>query len=477
MSFTRFKVISECLRLDAFDDQSICNDPYKPIDSFIEAFNERRECAVTPGVCIVPDECMSPWKGLESISPDPTRIHVTKIPRKPRGIGVEMKCSADGESCIMLRLEIQKGASAPLQQFQTAPANIPFHCAVVLRLVLPWIGTGRLVVADAAFTSLRTCAELLLRGLFFIGVLKGCSKGFPVAYLEEYQKQNPPRGAFKVITTSVSPDPSRTHQSRKVMAVLHAIKNKKIRTVIGTYSSPLLGTPHKVVRHRVKRRDEDGVWIRSREVVETTRPKIVEEGATFFNAVDMNDRYRQGYLNMEDSWHTHKCWIRIFTTVLGIVFTDSYLGYKLEEARDVRRDLQANERDSKLSFFGFLSELAHGLIFNNLDEESHVMHGLRSHQSSPGQIACLPVVIPQPLYLNRTSFVKRKLAEAFEESSDTYQRKLGSFQLRCVVCKKKASQFCGVCSRSDIGQFVVCCSSKTDRNCWKTHIDSVHGNK
>jgi hypothetical protein len=42
---------------------------------------------------------------------------------------------------------------------------------VVLRCVLPWLGSGRLVVADAAFCSLMTCVALLLRGLWFIGIL------------------------------------------------------------------------------------------------------------------------------------------------------------------------------------------------------------------------------------------------------------------------------------------------------------------
>jgi hypothetical protein len=56
-------------------------------------------------------------------------------------------------------------------QFQTPPDNLPYHCAVVLRCVLPWLGSGRLVVADAAFCSLMTCVALLLRGLWFIGIL------------------------------------------------------------------------------------------------------------------------------------------------------------------------------------------------------------------------------------------------------------------------------------------------------------------
>lgn len=44
------------------------------------------------------------------------------------------------------------------------------------------------------------------------------------------------------------------------------------------------------------------MWVKSREIVFTQRLKMVEEGALYFGAVDSNDRYRQGYLNLEDSW-------------------------------------------------------------------------------------------------------------------------------------------------------------------------------
>ena len=37
--------------------------------------------------------------------------HVTKIQRKPRGVGVEMKALCDGQSNIMLQLEIVEGAT------------------------------------------------------------------------------------------------------------------------------------------------------------------------------------------------------------------------------------------------------------------------------------------------------------------------------------------------------------------------------
>lgn len=49
----------------------------------------------------------------------------------------------------MLRVEWQKGADASRKQFEDGKDGdliLPFHVAIVLRLVLPWLGSGRLKV-------------------------------------------------------------------------------------------------------------------------------------------------------------------------------------------------------------------------------------------------------------------------------------------------------------------------------------------
>lgn len=230
-----------------------------------------------------------------------------------------------------------------------------------------------------------------------------------------------------------------------------------MRTIIGTYSSPLPAVPHKVVRHRFRTGDEDGgVWVRTREVMEITWPKIVEERVTFLPPSTSTTDIARG----EDSWHTQKCWVRLFTTVLGIGFTDSDLGYKLEEADNVRRDVQTNEGDNKLSFFGFLSELAYGLIFDHFDDTC---------TTSPGQRSSPSPAIPQPINLNRTSFVKRTLSEAFDEAPDVYHWVLSICVVRFAK-RKQLSSTTFVLRRL----FVVCCSTKTDGTCWKNHLEQAH---
>lgn len=62
-----------------------------------------------PGETLVIDECMIAWEGLEGKWSIKGMPHVTKIARKPKGVGAEVKSLADGESGVLLGLEIMEG--------------------------------------------------------------------------------------------------------------------------------------------------------------------------------------------------------------------------------------------------------------------------------------------------------------------------------------------------------------------------------
>ncbi len=135
-------------------------DPWLPIFPFIDAFNANRVKLIRPGLYIVVDEIMSGWEGKElKYHPDGCP-HVTKIPRKPVPIGMEGKCSCDGESNIMLRIEIQQGKEAMSKMaYQSEDVNDPtprfrFHTAVTLRCLLPWFGSKRIAIGDSALNRL-----------------------------------------------------------------------------------------------------------------------------------------------------------------------------------------------------------------------------------------------------------------------------------------------------------------------------------
>lgn len=176
-----------------------------PIRGFIDAFNSNRAATVVPGATITVDEIMSGWEGKELKYHPKGCPHVTKIPRKPVPCGMEGKSSCDGESNIMLRIEIQEGKDAMTEKrYQNRETGgYKFHTAITLRSVEPWFGTNRLVVADSAFASVATAKALLAYGLHFIGIVKTATAGFPKKVFEAWESTNPQRGEMLYLTTKV----------------------------------------------------------------------------------------------------------------------------------------------------------------------------------------------------------------------------------------------------------------------------------
>lgn len=359
MSLKEFQKIDQCFRLDEFIDNEVGEDRYKPIRRFFDAMNTRKVDVLNPGQVIVVDECMSSWKGYESYVKHDSVVHVTKIQRKPKNVGIELKASADGETGILLQLEIQEGEEANKhKEFHATPPSAPFHSAITMRLVKPWFGSLRTIVADSAFGSLQTCGYLLSSGLHFLGVVKTCSGGYPMAFYKSWGKTNPQRGQWKTTTTNISVNGI----EHTIIAVGWCSKHDMIKTFIGTRSTTLPGTP--LVVQRSKQVSVDGIWQRVNESKETTRPKLIEDLFKYFSVIDYHDRLRQGYLQMEINWKTKKWWHRLFATLLSMIFTDCYLAYSYEY------DTYVHETEDKLSFYNFMGKMAHALIFNKEDGDS-----------------------------------------------------------------------------------------------------------
>lgn len=64
MSKKRIAVLVESLRLEHFSGAEI-ESPHEPIQSFLDAFNERMKQVIKPGRIIIVDECTSMWKAIE----------------------------------------------------------------------------------------------------------------------------------------------------------------------------------------------------------------------------------------------------------------------------------------------------------------------------------------------------------------------------------------------------------------------------
>jgi hypothetical protein len=62
---------------------------------------------------------------------------------------------------------------------------------------MPWFGSGKVVIADSWFGSVRTCEELRENGLHSIMSIKNGSAGFPKADLLNICKDRGDRAMLK----------------------------------------------------------------------------------------------------------------------------------------------------------------------------------------------------------------------------------------------------------------------------------------
>ncbi|KAL5474977.1 hypothetical protein EMCRGX_G027018 [Ephydatia muelleri] len=127
-------------------------DPWKEIRLIIDGFNDNRQQGIIPGSHIAVDE--------------------------PEGEGAEMKALADGQTKILIRLDVMEGKE---HQRKKAFADIGSEGTAVT-LLSPNHGLG---VAElfccSAFSSVKTCMALRIWPSF-MGIIRLLTK-YPLTYL------------------------------------------------------------------------------------------------------------------------------------------------------------------------------------------------------------------------------------------------------------------------------------------------------
>jgi hypothetical protein len=178
---------------------SALQDPCAPVRNFIKAFNDNMVVVLKPGLILVVDEIMCMWLGLELKYSWNGLPHLTKLPRKPRGVGAEMKAMCCGESGVLLRLNLMEGK----ERMQRAEFADQYQAgtATVLRLCNPFKGRPRIVVTDSAFSSVNTLVAVRQNlGMYFMGAVKTAHTKYPKQLLTEWFNQgvqaDRPRGAW-----------------------------------------------------------------------------------------------------------------------------------------------------------------------------------------------------------------------------------------------------------------------------------------
>jgi hypothetical protein len=349
--------------------------------------------------------------------------HVTKIKRKPQGVGLEIKDACDVISGIMLRLELCEGKEAMLEKpFQR---ELDSGTATLLRLTEPWWGTGRIVCADSAFASVKAAVALRKRGLHFLGLVKTATREFPKRFLDSYPLSE--RGAHVTVTSTVDGIP----------LVGCAWNDMKRKLVVGTCGTTLPGNAHQKKRLRVSDTGETEVYYK-----QVKQPRIVELYFSGAPAVDIHNHYRQGGLALEKNLQTKAWWMRVFCTILGIIETDAYVAYIrfCPHARGLsHRQLAASLRDTAV---GAVSRSA-----------------LRSRAQPT--LAPLP---PSNAWYPSHALKSLLECERFQKRRGTNSRA----KLTCEICKKQAHSFCASCYAAS-GKIHAVCGSGTGRECLLRH--------
>ena len=421
----------------------------------------------TCGKNIIIDECMSAHLVREMKWDLEGHPNLTKIQRKPKGVGTEIKTAADGESGVLQVLDFNKCKDfSKLKKFAD---TYPHHVALVLRISEHWFGTGRTVNGDAAFGSVACVTALLENGLFSKFICKMAHKCFPVQAIEAWSLTNPVRGDWAVWSTNVD-----VHGTEKEVIAI-AWQSKKLKKFVGSCGTSLPGPPHNLPRSKIVT-DENGIASTVKYIRSEEQCQFVHELFSVLGLTDGHDHKRQGILKVEVEWVTFVWWIRVFSTYFGMNVVDAFLMYKME----FREFLPEDDEKSVSDLVTWADKLAYQLIFyeelfETRQSRNSSFTSPRGSSSSSLTPSSTKRIAPSSSHvmqsLRYTPYYKKKLEER-EESKRVFEARM-----RCHICGTPTTAFCYDCSTrpdSELDpQFSPVCSPLGENRgqCYRKHLE------
>ena len=267
---------------------SASKDPHTQIMDFLSAVNSHLITTLIPGKYITLDESM-----IKAFHRD--LKGKMKIKRKPRPIGNEIKDLADASSNIVIQMELYEGKEDMAEKEHVK--KLGATCATSLRLTKPYHGSGRTVIGDSWFGSVKTACHLRKEGLHSILIVKTAHKEFPVDLLNSHTLK---QGQWVSYTRNVD--------GTNIMATSYMDLKKK--QFVSTCSTTLHGKP-RVTKHGI-----------------VQRPKVAETYLQNAAAIDIHNHVRTGSLGCEDVLLTKSPQMRQFSGIIGFLFTNAYLAFK-----------------------------------------------------------------------------------------------------------------------------------------------------
>ena len=259
--------------------------------------------------------------------------------RKPEPLGTEMKCVCDGDTGVMLYLEIQKGKEPMRAAPFAKELGVCGACGVRLgagsaRRVHTaeaasegagsggrWIPCdGQTCFGDSYFAS-AAAANAHACGIGgprqqFGGPVKIAHRNFPKAFIEEKMKDWP-GGTTLVLKAQYKDQAGAQHELIAVGTKYNARK-----CVCFVFTSGF--STRKGRAYMSKFRDSLGNYCQR----EVPRPECVARYYAVSPKVDNHNQRRQFLLALEKAWLPKgegACWRRLYSTVLGICVVDAHL--------------------------------------------------------------------------------------------------------------------------------------------------------
>ena len=168
-------------------------------------------------------------------------------------------------------------------------------------------GSGRILVGDSWFGSIKTCVELWnINGLYSNLLVKTAHKKYPIKLLRESDIE---RGQWVCATAEID--------GVKLMTTCFLDLQEKL--FISSCSTSLDGPPRATKYHG-----------------DVPRPMVAYEYLSSSASIDIHNHFHTGSTGLEDAWQTKNANMRQVAGVISFLFTNAYLAYHHSQKSQIK---------------------------------------------------------------------------------------------------------------------------------------------
>ena len=246
------------------------------------------------------------------------------IQRKPEPLGTEFKCVVDGFSGVMLWMEVQEGKE---RMRQKEFSSLGGTAACTLRGVKATRDFKNLPVdecsveepircfyGDSWFGSVKAISNIAKAGHHAVMMIKTSHSRTPKKWLERTMSDMP--GGTWIVMEGQD-------EKENVPLICIGYKYNKKKTLV-FLTTRGAGSTTKGEPYEARFPDKYGNLC----VRHIARPQVISLYFKYSNVVDIHNQSRQADLSLEKKWVTEDCYFRIYTTILGIIVTDTWKLFK-----------------------------------------------------------------------------------------------------------------------------------------------------